>query len=177
VLLLRVLCIDDNHDVADSTADLLQFAGFEARACYSGASALSEAATFLPGLCLIDLNMPGMDGDVLAVRLREQAGTRTMVLIAVTAMGNEESSRRIRDAGFDMHLIKPVYPVALLRIVERPWQWWQSARSSRPGDPSADRIEDGGKNATNVSKPQPRPVQSPARTDPAPSGGSPGRHA
>jgi two-component system, OmpR family, response regulator len=116
--------------VADSTTDLLQFAGFEAWACYSGASALFEAAKFLPGLCLIDLNMPGMDGDILAVLLREQAGTRTMVLIAVTAMGNEESSRRIKDAGFDMHFLKPVNPRVLLSVVRDLWLGSQSARSS-----------------------------------------------
>jgi DNA-binding response OmpR family regulator len=164
--------------VADSTADLLQFVGFEARACYSGTSALSEAAAFLPGLCLIDLNMPGMDGDVLAVRLREQAGSRTMVLIAVTAMGNEESSRRIKDAGFEMHLVKPVDPRVLLSVIQSQWKWRQSARSSGSSEPSADCVEgEAGKNPTNVSHSQPRAVKSPVRTDSGPSGGSPGRLA
>ena len=60
---LRVLCVDDNHDIADSEAHLLQLVGFEARACYSGAEALAEAPAFLPGVCLIDLSsMPEMDG-------------------------------------------------------------------------------------------------------------------
>lgn len=76
VLPLRVLCVDDNRDVADSTAELLRLVGFEARACYDGPTALAEAAAFLPSVCLIDLNMPGMDGDELATRLRAQAGGR-----------------------------------------------------------------------------------------------------
>jgi CheY-like chemotaxis protein len=71
---LRVLCVDDNRDVADSEADLLHVHECDARACYSGASALVEVAEFRPCVCLIDLNMPGMDGDELAVRLREQEG-------------------------------------------------------------------------------------------------------
>jgi DNA-binding response OmpR family regulator len=126
-------------------------------------------------LCLIDLNMPGMDGDVLAVRLREQAGTRTMVLIAVTAMDNEESSRRIKDAGFDLHLVKPVNPRVLLSVIHSQWKWRQSARSSGSGKPSADCVEgEADKHPANVSHPQPRAVKSPAKTDPAPSGRSPG---
>lgn len=103
---LRVLCVDDNRDVADSSVDLLRVVGFEARACYDGPTALVEAAAFQPGVCLIDLNMPGMDGDELAVRLRAWVAGVRLVLVAVTAMSNEESCRRIRDAGFDLHLIK-----------------------------------------------------------------------
>jgi DNA-binding response OmpR family regulator len=48
----------------------LGLSGFEARACYSGESALREAAIFLPGVRLIDLNMAGMEGDALALRLK-----------------------------------------------------------------------------------------------------------
>ena len=119
---LRVLCVDDNRDVADSTVDLLRTVGFDARACYDGESALVQADTFLPGLCLIDLNMPGMDGDQLAMRLREWAAGRPLVLVAMTAMNNEASCRRISDAGFDLHLVKPVDPRKLLAVVDHLWQ-------------------------------------------------------
>src|SRR4051812_36969340 len=70
---LRVLVVDDNRDCADSTVLLLRAAGFEARACYDGPAALQEVGPFRPGLCFLDLNMPGMDGDDLAVRLRAWA--------------------------------------------------------------------------------------------------------
>jgi len=122
---LRILCIDDNHDVADSTVDLLRIVGFDARACYCGSDALVEAKDFQPIVCLIDLNMPQMDGDVLAVRLREQAGEVRPILIAMTAMSNEVSSRRIKDAGFDMHLLKPIDPNKLLSVVDLIWRAWQ----------------------------------------------------
>lgn len=59
---LRVLCVDDNHDIADSEAMLLGLYGFEARACYDGPHALVEAKVFCPDAYLVDLNMPGMDG-------------------------------------------------------------------------------------------------------------------
>ncbi len=127
----RILCIDDNIDVADSTVELLQTVGYDAVACYNGASALAEASSFHPGVCLIDLNMPGMDGDELAIRLRKQYGETPIVLVAMTAMSNEESSRRIREAGFDLHLIKPVDPVQLLSAIERMWRLWDRACSTR----------------------------------------------
>lgn len=113
----RVLCVDDNHDVADSEADLLNVVGFDARPCYDGASALREAADFRPCVCLIDLNMPGMDGDELAVRLREQEGGPPPVLVAVTARDDEQSHHRIREAGLDPHLVKPVDPKVLVAVV------------------------------------------------------------
>ncbi len=139
---LRVLCIDDHPDIADSTAQLLRIVGFEARACYDGVSALAEAIRFLPAVCLIDLNMPGMGGDEVAVRIREQVKGLPLVLVAVTAMSNEESSDRIRAAGFDMHLIKPVNPHNLLSIVDRLWQAW---RYAMPGSCQSDLPNAGGK--------------------------------
>lgn len=125
---LRVLCVDDNHDVADSETDLLMVVGFDARACYSGAEALAEAARFLPSVCLIDLNMAGMDGDELAVRLRELPNP-PVILVAVTAMSGESCSRRVRDAGFDMHLVKPVDPHTLLAVVDELWRSWTARHS------------------------------------------------
>lgn len=116
---LRVLCVDDNRDAADSSADLLRAVGFEARACYDGPSALAEATTFLPSVCLLDLNMPGMDGDELAVRLRAQADGRPLVLVAVTAMSGERDCQRLAVAGFDLHLVKPVPPADLFRLLDR----------------------------------------------------------
>jgi len=130
---LRVLCIDDNRDVADSVKDLLQTVGFEARAVYDGPSALLEAATFLPGVCLIDLNMPGMDGDELAIKLRAQADGVPLVLVAVTAASNDSDASRIKAAGFDMHFVKPVDPHQLILVVDTLWRAWHrwAAKSGR----------------------------------------------
>lgn len=117
----RVLCVDDNRDVADSEADLLRVVGFEARACYDGASARRAAGEFAPHVCLIDLHMPGMDGDELAGALRAEAEWPAL-MVAVTAMDNEESRVRTRAAGFAFHLVKPVDPHDLLRVVDELWR-------------------------------------------------------
>jgi two-component system OmpR family response regulator len=115
----RILCVDDNKDVAVSITVLLEVFGYESRACYTGRSALAEADLFRPNICIIDLNMPGMDGDELAMRLRESTVQRPISLIAITGMSDEVSRNRIAAAGFDLHLIKPVDPHKLLTAIDQ----------------------------------------------------------
>jgi two-component system, OmpR family, response regulator len=117
----RVLCVDDNLDVADSTAELLQLLGFEAVACYDGPHALEIAPTFRPDVCLLDLNMPRQDGDELAGQLRELAADRGVLFIAVTARGDDAARRRTAEAGFVIHLVKPVDPRDLPRLLVTLW--------------------------------------------------------
>lgn len=118
----RVLCVDDNRDVADSEAELLRIVGFNPRACYDGGSAICLAREWAPDVCLIDLHMPDMDGDELAARLRAEAGGRPVLMVAVTAMSNDESYTRTEAAGFALHLVKPVDPHDLLRVVDELWR-------------------------------------------------------
>ena len=113
----RVLCVDDNRDCADSTALLLRVMGFDARSCYDGPTALALNESFRPGVCFLDLQMPGMDGDEVARRLLVQPGWRPLLLVAVTAMSCEASCARIAAAGFHLHLVKPVDPNKLLEVV------------------------------------------------------------
>jgi two-component system OmpR family response regulator len=115
---IRVLCVDDYPDTADSAATLLRIVGFEARACYNGAAALRIVRDFRPGVCLIDLNMPGMPGDELASRLRAIPELQPLLLVAVTAMSCPESFQRIQAAGFHIHMIKPVDPYKLVKVVD-----------------------------------------------------------
>ena len=86
---LRVLCVDDNHDSADSMAMLLDMLGCEVEVSYGGAAALTLAEEFRPDVCLLDLTMPGMDGLELAQRLRQCAAGRRMLVVAMTALGSE----------------------------------------------------------------------------------------
>ena len=114
---VRILCVDDNHDAAESLALILQLVGLEAEAAFDGPSALQAAARFRPHACVSDINMPGMDGYQLARRLRQWAGSRPLLLIAVTARTTDEDRRRSLEAGFDLHLNKPADPGELLEAV------------------------------------------------------------
>jgi two-component system, chemotaxis family, CheB/CheR fusion protein len=114
---MRVLCVDDNHDAAESLALLLRLVGLQAEAAFDGPSALRTAAWFLPHACVSDISMPGMDGFDLARRLRACAESRPLLLIALTARTTEEDRRRSVEAGFDVHLNKPADPEEVVRLV------------------------------------------------------------
>lgn len=114
---LRVLCVDDNPDIADTLGVLLDLAGYEARVCYDGPSALTVAEQFRPDAAILDLMMPGMDGIELARRLRAAPWAGALPLVAVTALGDDEARRRTTEAGFDLHLTKPVDPDRLANVL------------------------------------------------------------
>jgi CheY-like chemotaxis protein len=116
---LRVLCVDDNQDSADSMAMLLDMLGCEVEVSYGGPAALVLAEGFRPDVCLLDLSMPGMDGLELARQLRQRAAGRRMLLVAMTALGGESYRRQTAAAGFDYHLVKPVEIDALIAALKR----------------------------------------------------------
>jgi len=121
---VRVLCIDDDPDAADSLVLVLRLFGFDALAAYCGKRALDAAVSFRPHVCLIDYRMPGMSGCELARRLTNHPGFEHPVLIALSAFGSIEVRRDTQAAGFRLHLVKPVdldaLPATLIRLV-RGW--------------------------------------------------------
>lgn len=120
---LRVLCVDDNQDSADSMAMLLDMLGCEVEVSYGGAAALALAEEYRPDVCLLDITMPGMDGLELARQLRRRAAGRRMLLVAMTAMGSPDDKSRTTAAGFDYHLTKPVEIAALTTALKRFAGW------------------------------------------------------
>jgi two-component system CheB/CheR fusion protein len=117
VAALKVLCVDDDPDEVESAGELLSLAGCEVMGCLDGESALAAAAEFRPDVCVLDLTMPGMGGEELAAKLREQAGGRPLRLIALTGHGLPDDHHRTKWAGFDRHLVKPVEPRCLIEAV------------------------------------------------------------
>ena len=113
----RVLAVDDNRDSAESLCMLLQLWGHEARCAFDGRQALDVVEAFEPDVVLLDIGLPGMSGYDLAARMRERPTLREVTLIAVTGYGQEEDRRRVRAAGFDHHLVKPVDPDTLERLM------------------------------------------------------------
>jgi PAS domain S-box-containing protein len=115
----RVLVVDDNKDAAQSLVMMLRLVGHEAALALDGASALRAAEAAPPDVVLCDIGMPGMNGYEVARRLRQQGGTGGPLLVAVTGFGSAEDRRRTAEAGFDAHLVKPVEPEELLRLLRR----------------------------------------------------------
>ncbi len=105
---LRVLVVDDNRDIAETFALLLEEAGHQVRLAFDGVQALAEAKAFVPQVALLDIGLPGMDGYEVAKHLREQPQLAGIVLIAITGYGGLAARERSKAAGFDEHLTKPV---------------------------------------------------------------------
>jgi len=117
---LRVLVVDDNQDAADSLAYLLKLQGHEVRTAYDGLEAVTAAAAFTPSLVLLDIGLPNLNGYEAARRIRQQPGCKDVRLIALTGWGQEEDKRRSREAGFDLHVTKPLEPALLARLLASP---------------------------------------------------------
>ena len=118
----RILVVDDNVDAARSLARVLtRLHGQEVEVAHDGPSALATAQAFRPEIVLLDIGMPVMDGFEVARRLRSRPEFARTRLIALTGWGQEADRQRSKEAGFDAHLVKPVSPEDLMKLV-LPWK-------------------------------------------------------
>ena len=105
---MRILCVDDNEDAADSLGTLLDLVGCKVAVAHGAEQALAVADAFQPQVYVLDITMPRIDGNELARRIRAAAGGDAVLLIALTALGDYNSIQRIADSGFDLYFTKPV---------------------------------------------------------------------
>jgi len=118
----RVLVVDDSADAAASLMTLLQLAGHEVRTAGDGAEAIEQTCEFGPDIIFMDLGMPRIDGVEATRRIRALPQGRNVRIIALTVWGQEADRERTRGAGMDDHIVKPVSPEALQRILCEPVQ-------------------------------------------------------
>jgi signal transduction histidine kinase/ActR/RegA family two-component response regulator len=111
---LRVLVVEDNRDSAEALRMLLEICGYEVMVAFSGTEGVEIAQAARPDAVVCDIGLPGMDGFTVAEHLRRSPETAAARLIAVTGYGQEEDRQRALEAGFDVHLVKPVEPGKLL---------------------------------------------------------------
>ncbi|HYX22617.1 MAG TPA: response regulator [Thermoanaerobaculia bacterium] len=115
---MKILVIEDNRDAAETLADLLQLFGHETEVALTGPAGLDVARSFRPEVILCDIGLPGLDGYAVARGLRDEPSTRDARLIALTGYGRESDRQRTREAGFDLHLVKPLEPLELKRLLD-----------------------------------------------------------
>jgi PAS domain S-box-containing protein len=124
---LRVLVVDDNLDGADMLSTLIEMHGHETELAYNGPEALEKLAAFEPQVVFLDIGLPGLDGYEVARRMRAQECGRRATLVSLTGWGSNDDKKRSREAGFDLHLTKPVNAVEIERLLKR-------VASSAPGN-------------------------------------------
>jgi CheY-like chemotaxis protein len=116
---LHVLVVEDDCDTAESTALFLRECGHQVQVTPDGPAACQAALDQAPDVVLLDLTLPGMDGWEVASRLREPTWEKQPLLIAVTGRAQDEDRRRSLEVGIGLHLVKPVEPDVLRRLLAR----------------------------------------------------------
>jgi signal transduction histidine kinase len=114
----RVLLIEDNDDGREMMTMMLGGYGYDVSAAADGLLGLDAARDQQPDLALVDIGLPGIDGYEVARRLRADPATRDIKLIALTGYGLAEDLRRVMEAGFDRHLVKPVDIEQLMEVID-----------------------------------------------------------
>jgi signal transduction histidine kinase/ActR/RegA family two-component response regulator len=131
---MRVLIVDDNVDMAQLLSTGLGMEGFETAETNDAATAIERWRTFRPHAAILDVGLPDMDGYVLARELRKEHGTEPL-LIAATGYGRESDRIRASEAGFDLHLVKPVSLAQLVDTLDER----SALMQSKDGAPLAAR--------------------------------------
>jgi signal transduction histidine kinase len=117
---LKILLVEDNHDSAISLQRLLTMIGHQVEVAFDGETGLEIARQFLPDVVLSDLGLPGkIDGYTLARIIREEWSARPPRLVALSGYGHEQARDKTSQAGFDVHLVKPVDFGALSNLLEQ----------------------------------------------------------
>jgi CheY-like chemotaxis protein len=113
----RVVVADADPEIRTALRLLLEAVGHRVHEAADGGTALAIAVQGAAETVIIDMNLPGMDGDAVARTLRERLGTASPRLIAFTGWGGPRDRQRAREAGFDEFLLKPADPEAIERLV------------------------------------------------------------
>ncbi|MBI2203845.1 MAG: response regulator [Candidatus Rokubacteria bacterium] len=113
----HVLVVEDNADARESLRVLLSLSGHEVETAADAAQAIEKFGAFRPEVALVDIGLPGTDGYALARTLRQTGRAEGVRLVALTGYGQREDRQQALDAGFDLHLTKPVDPDQLARAL------------------------------------------------------------
>ena len=113
----RVLVVDDNVDSAASLSLLLGLTGNAVEVAYDGEAAVRAARDFAPDVILLDIGLPKLNGYEACRLIRKSPGGAGVVIVAQTGWGQDDDRQKSADAGFDFHLVKPVDPAALERLL------------------------------------------------------------
>ncbi|MGZ4958709.1 MAG: hybrid sensor histidine kinase/response regulator [Methylomonas sp.] len=123
---IRVLVVDDDSDVRESTGLLLEMNGYEVMTGASGEHAIALIGTFHPDVVLLDIGMPEENGYQVAQRIRQLPNGNNLLLITLSGYGQAQDKARSLKAGFDHHLIKPLNFNVFCNLISE----WRNIRMS-----------------------------------------------
>lgn len=115
---LRILIVEDHHDSGDSLKIRLEALGYEVHLAYDGETGVRAAAALRPDVILMDIGLPHLNGYDAVRQIRAQNLESRVLIIAVTAWGQETDRYHSAEAGFDHHLVKPLDFAKLEQILD-----------------------------------------------------------
>jgi CheY-like chemotaxis protein len=118
----RVLLIEDNADSREMLKAALEMSGHTVYDASDGAHGIETAYRCEPDVAIVDIGLPDIDGYEVGKRLRALPGGGQLLLVALTGYGQPADRKRSEEAGFDLHLVKPVDPERLERFLARKEQ-------------------------------------------------------
>jgi signal transduction histidine kinase/ActR/RegA family two-component response regulator len=114
----KILVVDDNLDALALLSEFLMLMGHDVITASDGNEAVIAALRALPAVIMLDIGLPQLDGYEVAKRLRAAPELASVLLIALTGYGQPEDRIRTREAGFDLHLVKPVDLDEIKRVID-----------------------------------------------------------
>ena len=118
----KVLVVEDNLDAQNMLRLLLELWGHEVLVASDGAAGIEAISTHDPDVALVDIGLPVIDGYALARHVRSRPPGRKLLLVALTGYGGPDQRARALEAGFDLHLVKPVEPEQLAQVIAQERQ-------------------------------------------------------
>jgi CheY-like chemotaxis protein len=116
---LSVLVVDDCHDTADSTSQIVELCGHHSMVAFNVDEALALAAAEPPDVVLLDVHLPKIDGDEVARCLRGRRTAKPPLMIAISGSNLEADRNKMKEAGCHLYLLKPVDPSILIGLMRR----------------------------------------------------------
>ncbi|WP_411529063.1 response regulator [Delftia sp. UGAL515B_04] len=120
---MRILVVDDDSDIAETMAALLEMDGAEASPCTSAREALKKLAQGSWNVVLLDIGMPEMDGVEVAQVIRDSSLGARLFIVAITGHSQAQMRSRIAETEFDLIFTKPADPEHLCRALGA---WWNA---------------------------------------------------
>ena len=116
---IKILIVEDNSGAREMLACFLELDGFVVRTAKNGVEGINHFEDFQPNACVVDIGLPDLNGFEVGRQMNLGKSKRPELLIALTGYGQAEDRRRVLEAGFDMHLIKPISPEELIEVIKK----------------------------------------------------------
>ncbi|HEX8883749.1 MAG TPA: ATP-binding protein [Noviherbaspirillum sp.] len=116
---VRVLVVEDNVDARDTLKSLLEAYGYSVEVAATGEEGLRLLLAQRPDVAIVDIGLPGLDGFEIARRVRGAPEASTIKLVALSGYSGPDTEQKAAEAGFDLHLVKPINVVELPGILKK----------------------------------------------------------